>query len=810
MSSAGSNRSNPATRVWTNARCRPLLSLLVIFLLCGLAAAQTDVYHIRGNATATSDNIWIVDTTSAAEVVVFTNYTGGNAATLGQRASDGMLFYAINSGSNGAVYRFNPATPSIAPVLLGNIGPSTSGGTVGDGFRMAFLGNTLYYMPGGGGADNNTLYTVNQTTGRATSVATITGTGNGGDMAFNAGGTLYIINQNRQLYTASVAGGAATLVGTVTFPGGATPGTLGLAFDSAGRLLIQTQSPSNLYRITLPSLAASLFAGLSGGTTATGDLASANVPAPNLSITKTDGVTTVYRGGPVSYTVVVTNNSTYPITGTVTDTVPATVTGVTWNCVASAGTICTTASGSGNSLNTSAILQPAGTATYTISGTLSASASGTLTNTATVAVPTWLTDSTPANNTATDVDTITLNANLGVTKTDGLANVNPGSPITYTIVVSNASPDTSSGSIITDTVPATITGVNWTCGSPTGGATCGAPSGSGNSINTTANLPSGSTLTYTVTGTLSLTATGTLTNTARIVTPASGVTDPNDPGRTGAANNSATDNTTINPVPDLTIAKSHSGNFTQGQVGATYSITVTNSGAAATSGTVTVTDTLPASLTATNISGAGWACVLATRTCTRSNALAVAASYPVITLTVTVSPTAPASVTNTAVVSGGGEVIVSNNTANDPTTINPAAPPNVGLVKSVSPSGAQVPGTDLTYTIVYTNTGGQPATTFVIVDPNPLNVDPLERVLRNVDFKLGTMTSTPGTTGLVATFAYSNDGGLTWTYTPVSGGGGAPAGYDRAVTNVRWSFAGNLSQLAPNNSASVSFTVRIR
>ena len=666
---------------------RLLLIGLVVLLLCGVASAQTDVYQIRGNATSTSDNIWTVDTTSAAETLVYTNYPGGNAATLAQRASDGMLFYVINntSGENGAVYRFNPATPSIAPVLLGNIGPSTSGADVGSGFRMAFLGNTLYYMPGNGDTDNNTLYTVNQTTGRATSVANITGTGNGGDMAFSAAGTLYIINQNRQLYTASVAGGAATLVGTVTFPGGATPSTLGLAFDSAGRLLIQTQSPSNLYRITLPSLSASLFGSLSGGTTSTGDLASANVPAPDFSITKTDGVTTVYRGGPVSYTVVVTNNGTYPVTGTVTDNVPATVTGVTWTCVASSGSACTTASGSGNAINTSATLIAGGTATYTISGTLSATASGTLSNTATIAVPSWLTDATPANNTATDSDTIHLNANLGITKTDGLTNINAGAAITYTIVVSNAGPDTSTGSIVTDTIPATITGVSWTCGSPTGGATCGAASGSGNSINTTANLPSGSTLRYTVTGTLSGSASGTLTNTARIVTAASGVTDPNDPSRTGAGNNSATDNTTINP-----------------------------------------------------------------------------------------------------------------------------SPPNIGLVKSVSPNGTQLPGTDLIYTIVYTNSGGQAATSFVIVDPNPSNTDPLERVLRNVDFKVGSMTSTPGTTGLVATFQYSNNGGTTWTYTPVSGAGGAPAGYDRLVTNVRWSFAGSLSNVSPNNSGNVSFTVRIR
>ena len=52
-------------------------------------------------------------------------------------------------------------------------------------------------------------------------------------------------------------------------------------------------------------------------------------------------------------------------------------------------------------------------------------------------------------------------------------------------------------------------------------------------------------------------------------------------------------------APDLTITKTHSGNFTQGQTGATYTLTVSNVGAVSTSGTVTVTDTLPAGLTAT-------------------------------------------------------------------------------------------------------------------------------------------------------------------------------------------------------------------
>ena len=118
------------------------------------------------------------------------------------------------------------------------------------------------------------------------------------------------------------------------------------------------------------------------------------------------------------------------------------------------------------------------------------------------------------------------------------------------------------------------------------------------------------------------------------------------------------------------------GTFTQGQVGATYTVTVSNAGTGATTGTVTVTDTLPSGLTATALSGTGWTCTLATLSCTRSNALAAGASYPAITLTVNVSSTAPASVTNTATVSGGGEVNTANNSASDVTTIGGRAGPD--------------------------------------------------------------------------------------------------------------------------------------
>lgn len=125
----------------------------------------------------------------------------------------------------------------------------------------------------------------------------------------------------------------------------------------------------------------------------------------------------------------------------------------------------------------------------------------------------------------------------------------------------------------------------------------------------------------------------------------------------------------VNTTPDLSIAKSHAGNFSVGQTGATYTIAVSNVGRGPTSGTVTVVDTLPSGLTATAISGTGWACTLGTLTCTRTDAVAAGSSYPSIALAVNVAANAPSQVTNTASVSGGGDTNVANNTANDPTNV---------------------------------------------------------------------------------------------------------------------------------------------
>jgi uncharacterized repeat protein (TIGR01451 family) len=207
--------------------------------------------------------------------------------------------------------------------------------------------------------------------------------------------------------------------------------------------------------------------------------------------------------------------------------------------VGAGGGTCT-AAGSGN-INDTVNLPSGSSSTYTASCTISAAATGTIVNNATVTAPGGVTDPALGNNAATDTDTLTPQADLAITKTDGVTTATPGGSVTYTITASNAGPSNASSATVSDTFPASLT-CTWTCVGA-GGGTCTA-AGSGN-INDTVNLPSGGSSTYTASCAISTAATGTLSNTATVTAPG-GVTDPT-PG-----NNSATDTDTL-AAPEINV-----------------------------------------------------------------------------------------------------------------------------------------------------------------------------------------------------------------------------------------------------------------
>jgi len=103
---------------------------------------------------------------------------------------------------------------------------------------------------------------------------------------------------------------------------------------------------------------------------------------------------------------------------------------------------------------------------------------------------------------------------------------------------------------------------------------------------------------------------------------------------------------------EWTLAKTHMGNFQQGQSDVAYTITAANTGVAPTAGMVTVTDTPKGAFELTSLSGPGWTCSGAV--CTRSDSLSPGSSYPPITVVANVSAWAQSPLTNSASIEGGG------------------------------------------------------------------------------------------------------------------------------------------------------------
>jgi len=293
-------------------------------------------------------------------------------------------------------------------------------------------------------------------------------------------------------------------------------------------------------------------------------------------------------------------------------------------------------------------------------------APGTVTNSAVVSGGG---DPNAGNNTATDPTVITSpvgGPDLTLLKTPSAGAVAPGQTITFSLRVMNVGGAPTSGPVtVTEAPPPNLTvsalsGSGWTCVVAT--HTC---------LRADALPQGGSYPEITVTAVIAPDAAGTVVNGALV----SGGGDV-DPG-----NGTGTSPIEVGPPvagSDLTLAKARaeSGVLTPGQP-VTFTVKVTNVGGSPTSGTVTVTDTPPTGLTVTALSGSGWTCNVATRTCTRADALAPSASYPDISVTATIGVDAVGTLVNSAVVSGGGDSSTGNNTGTGPITISPVPVPTL-------------------------------------------------------------------------------------------------------------------------------------
>lgn len=759
------------------------------------AVAGSGVLSLTGGTIAGSSNCTITVNVTGTVSGNYTNTTGSVASTNGGTGntasanvtvasppvitkSFGAAIVPLNGSTSLSFTISNPAANAVAltgvaftdtlPAGLVVSTPSGLTGTCGGGTITAAAGSSSVSLAGAmlatnsscafsvnvnmatGGVKNNTVQVTSANGGTGnTSNATVTATippvilktFGAASIPLNGSTSLSFTIQNNNP-TQSLSGVAFT----DAFPAGlavATPngltgtcgaGTITAAQGSAAVSLTGATlaaSSSCTFAVNVTGIAAGTQNNTTGTVTSTeggtGGTASASlvVIAPP-SIAKAFTPTAISPNGvsTLSFTITNPTTNTAPLSGIAfTDPLPvgitvATPNGLTGSC--GGGTITATA-GSG--------------AVILAGGTIAAGASCTFSANVTGASPGAFTNTTGAVTSTNGGTGNTATANLtvatppSITKAFGAASLGLAGSTSLTFTITNPNAAIAlAGVAFTDPLPAglvvaTPNGLTGTCGSGTFTAAAGS---------TSVALTAG---TIATTGTCSFSVNVTAVTPGNQVNTTGAVTAAN-----GGTGNTAT--ASINVLaPDLTITKSHSGNFFQGQTGATYTITASNAGQGPSAGTVTVTDTLPAGLSATALSGTGWTCAVGTFTCTRTDALASGASYPAITLTVNVAANAPTSVTNIVTVAGGGELNTANDTFMDVTTIT--LPPDWTLT-AAPPSDIVRAGQVAPYTITVTPVNN------AFTNPISLSVTGLPA---RSSFAFSAATVTPGTNPATSTLS---------------------------------------------------------
>ncbi len=354
-------------------------------------------------------------------------------------------------------------------------------------------------------------------------------------------------------------------------------------------------------------------------------------------------------------------------------------------------------------------------------------------------------DPNAGNNTHSDTTTVNASADLVMnaeaTDTGGapIVSVSAGEPFQYRLSVDNDGPDpTEAGGRVR---------VRFTV--PVGTAVTGTPSGSGWSCDPSSGYPLAAEeeIACERTGTLAVSAT-----TPQIVVPAVSNVGTGGGSNIAAAfavdafragetvrempdpdmsNNSATVNLSSGLGSDLGItkAKSSPGGSTIAIGSAvTFTLSPRFEGGLPPSGTITVTDTLPANFTGIGASGTGWSCGVAgqTVTCTRTDGAGFDnfSDLPQIAITATAS-TAGTGIVNTATISGSDQP--DPNDANDSGSTGAIAISNdadLRLLKSSSLNPVLI-GQSFSYTLNVRNNGplGVPnGQTITVVDTPPSGV----------------------------------------------------------------------------------------
>lgn len=516
----------------------------------------------------------------------------------------------------------------------------------------------------------------------------------------------------QSLYIISVAntGQAAALAGTVsdTVPTGLTLGTLPANCNAAGQVvtcvLAAGLAPGNSVTFAFPVTPQPSVAGqsLTNSATVSGggdsscpaaahcsDTTTNTVGAPQLSVVKSATPASFVVGVAASYTLQISNTGSAATTAvaTVTDTLPTglTIGTLPAGCSAAGQLVtCTIAAGLATGTPVSIVIPV--TPQASLSG-LSVTNNATATGGGDPSCPAGG-GSLPAHCTGSTTTSIGAPL-LEITKSASGANFVVGVPASYTLTVTNTgSAAATAAATISDTIPAglVIGTLPPGCSAAAQVVTCTIPAG----------LATGTPVSFVIPVTPSAAASGTvLTNAASV----SGGGDPTCPGQ---AHCSDSISTPVN-APRLSIAKTaSSANFVVG-LAASYTLTVTNTGSAATTAAATVSDTIPSTLNIGTVP-AGCSATGQVVTCTIAAGLATGAS---VSFVIPVTPTAAGSgttVTNTATVSGGGDPSCPAAATCSSAVSTPVEAPRLTIAKAAN-AASFVVGVPASYTLQVTNTG---------------------------------------------------------------------------------------------------------
>ncbi len=175
--------------------------------------------------------------------------------------------------------------------------------------------------------------------------------------------------------------------------------------------------------------------------------------------------------------------------------------------------------------------------------------------------------------------------------------------------------------------------------------------------------------------------------------------------------------TTVAASADLSITNTPSTNPVNAAAPLSFAINVSNAGPDATTGTITVSNTVPSGVTAATGSGPGWSCGALSGsviTCTSTTSISASSSAPPLTIAMNAPASGPA-VDSASVSAATADPNAGNNTASQSVTVNGQA--DLSITKNTSSAG--IAGQSMVYTIVVTNSGPSTASAVSVADPTP-------------------------------------------------------------------------------------------